>query len=815
MDRLDRFGSDLRFALRGFRRTPGFFATAVIILALGIGMSVAMFTVFRTVLVRRLPVVDQDRIAVMWTYRDDPKVEYTSGSKELAAFKRDGKTIRDVAAVAHWPATASAFIDGTRSLALNRGMATGNFFDVVGARPALGRLFRPSDDDTGDTWDATGGHSSKVLVLSYAAWQTHFGGDPSVIGRELVEPLLGWKYKVIGVAPAGFSYPVGVEYWIPMWQGWNGSVSSFAVARLAPGATLAAARNEYFAIESRVQSTVHFRGAAAATFTETVLGNVKPVLSTLTAAVGLLLLIACLNVGNLLLLRASGRAREIAVRRALGAAYGDVVRQLFVEAAALAVTGGLLGFAVAVGLLRALVVFAPANMPRLDDVSLNGAPVLAAIGISSAAVLFFGLVPALFAARTNLAAPLRFDSRSGTETRRRRMVRQILVSSQIALAMIMLAGAALLARSLERLTRQDLGYVSDHLSILAYSWNANKYASTPKMIGLSDQILSRLRTIPGVTAATPIVIPPLLGLTVWQGRFDKEGQTDDEAKTNPVVPIETGGPEFFKTFGIPIVRGRSFNDAEQITGPFEVLVSESVARRYWPGENPIGKRLRTEIPADYMPGGNAWRTVVGVVADTHLRTVREAAPTVYLSWRQGYWQGSFAIRSTVSATALAPALRAAGIDADPETVLWRVRTMDQLLSEPLAQPRLGALLMSSFGLVALLLAAIGLYGVMASLVRDQTREIGIRIALGATPAHVRREVLSRAATVTAIGVAVGLIGALVSSRLFTTMLFQVSPTDPLALGGACVVLAAVGALAAYLPARRATRIDPVEALKAD
>jgi predicted permease len=811
----DRISQDFRFALRGFRRTPGFFITAVVILALGIGMSVAMFTVFRTVLVRRLPVNDQDRIAVMWMYRDDPNVETAPGTTELAAFKREGRTIRDVAGVAHWPATATAMLDGDRSLALNRGMATGNFFDVLGVRPALGRLFKPSDDDVGTTWDPTGGHSSKVLVLSYAAWQSYFGGDSSVIGRKLTEPLTRWDYRVIGVAPPGFSYPVGDDYWIPMWQGWNSGVSSIAVARLAPGASLRAARDEYAGIERRVAPALQLRGAHAATFTETVLGNVTPVLATLTAAVALLLLIACLNVGNLLLLRASGRAREISVRRALGAAYGDIVRQLFVEAVALAAAGGVLGFLVAIGLLRALVALAPTNLPRLDDVQLGGAPVALAIGISSAAVLLFGMLPALFAARANLASPLRLDSRSGSETRRRRMVRQALVASQIALAMIMLAGAALLARSLERLERQDLGYRSDHLSVLGYSWNARRLDSTSKLIALSDRILSRLQSIHGITSATPIVIPPLLGLTVWHGRYDAEGQTADEVRANPFTAIETGGPDFFKTFGIPLVRGRSFSSDLQTTGPYETIVSESVARRLWPGQDPIGKRIRDSIPPDYMPGGGSWRTVVGVAKETHLRSIREAAPTVYLPWRQSYWQGSFAIRTSVDVAALTSAIRAAGRDADPDVALWRVRTMDQLLDEPLAQPRLSAMLTMSFGLVALLLAAIGLYGVMSALVRDQLREIGIRIALGATPGRVRRDVLGVAAIVTGVGLVAGLVAALTTSRLFGALLFDVSPVDPVSIGGAGLVLLAVGALAAFLPARRATRVDPVQALRAD
>ncbi|HEX3867164.1 MAG TPA: ABC transporter permease, partial [Gemmatimonadaceae bacterium] len=718
MDRLQR---DIRFVLRGFRRTPAFVVTALAILGLGIGMSVAMFTVFRTVLVRRLPVINQDRIVVMWTYRFDPTVELTLGTKWLATVRRESRTMRDIAGVAHWPPTAAPFLDGERSVGLNRGMVTGNFFDVVGARPALGRLLRPSDDETAQSSPADS-TTTHAMVISYGAWQEKFGGDSSVIGRRLVEPLLHMHYEIVGVAPPGFDYPIGAEYWIPMWQGWSSDISAFAVARLAPGATVTSARDEYVSIETRASPAMHFGGAHAATFTDTVLGNAKPVLALLTAAVGLLLIIACLNVGNLLLLRASSRTREIAIRRALGAAYGDIVRQLLVEAASLAAAGGALGLLLSLALLRALAVIAPAGLPRLDDLQLSGAPVIAAIIVSSLAVLLFGVGPALFSARSNLASPLRLDSRSGNETRRRRGVRQTLVASQVALAMIMLGGAALLARSLEHLERQDTGYVSDHLSVFYYTWNARRYDSAYKMVDLAARVATRLETIPGVVAATPLVVPPMMGNSVWQVRFDFDGQTDAEAAGNPAVPVEIPGPRFFKTFGISVVRGRAFDDNDRATSPLVAMVSQSAARKLWPGQDPIGKKIRMHgATDDGIVGGNGWRTVVGVAHDANLRTIREAAAMVYLPSRQGYWQGSFAIRSTVDLAALIPALKAAGHDVDPDLGLWHPQTMDQILAGPLSQPRLGALLMSSFGLVALLLAAIGLYGVMASLVRDQMR----------------------------------------------------------------------------------------------
>lgn len=810
---MERIRQDIRYALRGFRRTPAFFATAVVILALGIGMSVAMFTVFRTVLVRRLPVADQDHIVVMWTYGADPTTDLSTGTKDLSVVQHESRTMRGIAAVAHWPATLSPFMAGERSVELNRGMVTGNFFDVLGVRPALGRLLRPSDDETA-AYSPGDPPAARSLVLSYRAWREQFGGDSSVIGRHLVEPLLRTDYTVVGVAPAGFDYPAGADYWIPMWSGWQSDVSAFVVARLGAGQTVSAARDEYLAIERRLEPTLRFRGAHAATFTETILGNVRPVLAMLTAAVALLLLIACLNVGNLFLLRASSRTREIAVRRALGAAFGDIVQQLLVEAVGIAAVGGVLGFGVAIALLRLLIAYAPANLPRLDDIQLTGAPVITAAAVAAIAVLIFGVVPALLSARTNLASPLRLDSRSGGETRRRRMVRQSLVASQIALAMVMLGGAALLARSLERLERQDTGFVSDHLSVVWYSWNATKYDSTSKMVALGDRVVRGVRNIPGITAAAQMVAPPMLGNGIWQVRFGMEGQSDADATT--VFATELCGPEFFKTFGIPILRGRSFTDEDRGSSTLVAIVSDAVARKLWPGANPIGKRIR--IPgasAASIVGGSGWRTVVGVAHETHLRTLREASPTVYLPSLQGYWQGSVAIRSTADIAALIPSLRAAGRDADPQVELWVPQTMDHILAEPLAQPRLGALLMSSFGVVALLLAAIGLFGVMASLVRDQTRELGIRIALGATSARVRRDVLARAGLVAGIGAGVGLVAALATSRLFTTLLFQVSPTDPIALGGACLILLAVAAAAAYLPARRATLIDPVQALRSD
>ncbi|HEV2179862.1 MAG TPA: ADOP family duplicated permease [Gemmatimonadaceae bacterium] len=808
---VDRLLRDARFAVRGFRRTPGFFTTTVAILGLGIGMSVAMFTVFRTVLIRRLPVVDQDRVVIMWTYRGDPNSDFATGTKDLSVVRAESRTMRDIAAVAHWPASPTPLRDNGTLIDLNRGMVTGNFFAVLGVRPALGRLLSASDDEPPSGTDSA---RTESLVLTWRAWHQAFGGDSSVLGKRLVDPYANVGYRIVGVAPPGFDYPVNVDYWIPMWSGWQSGVSAFAVGRLEPGASVAQAATEYLAVERRLEPQVGFAGAHAATFADTVLGDVRPALILLTTGVALLLVIACLNVGNLMLLRASSRSHELDVRRALGAAPADVIRQLVVEAMLLAIAGGTAGLAVAALLLAALGRFAPPNLPRLDEIQLASTPIIVAIIVSSIAVLLFGVGPALLAARRT-ATTLRADARSGRDTRRRRVVRQTLVALQLALATVMLGGAALLARSLERLERQDTGFVSAHLSVFDFAFNGYKFKDAATMLPPEgDAVVRRIREIPGVTAATQIIAPPLLGNGVWIFSF----QTDDPSMTDtarfPSIPVEFGGSEYFQTFGIHIDRGRAFTDDDRATSELVAIVNEAAARKLWPGQNPLGRRLR--VPSSYgIIGNDGWRTVVGVARDTHLRTLREVSPTVYLPSVQAYWQGYVAIRSTVPLGFLLPALRAAARDVDPSLELNGPRSMDEILDEPLAQPRVDTLLMSAFSAVALLLAAIGLFGVMASIVRDQTRELGIRIALGATPERVRRDVLMRAATIAGIGLAAGFAIALASSRFVTSLLFQVSPLDPLALGAACVVLCIVAAVAAYVPARRATTIDPVQALRSD
>jgi len=797
---------DLRIALRGFRRSPSFTITAVLILAIGIGMAVAMFTVFDAVVIRPLPVTNPDRVVELFTYRGDPNTDYYVLREDLRKVAASTKTMRDVAGIVHWGAPPAPLVDGDRPLVLNRTLVTGNFFGVLGTRPLLGRLVQPADEAPG---------AELVLVLSYGAWRKYFGGDPTIVGRRLVEPYGRKRYRVIGVAPPGLEYPAAVDVWMPAWEPSN-QLSVIAVARLAPNATPLMAQSEFLQIMKGLSADREYDGAHVETFTHAVVGDVQPILVVLVAAVGLLLLIACVNVGNLLLLRAAGRARELSVRRALGATYGDVVRQLVVESGLLGIAGGALGLVTAGALIKLLIAHAPPQLPRIDVIGVAGTPIVIAVGVTLAAVLLFGVVPALIASRGELASPLRYDSRAGTETRARRRMRQALVASQVALALVMLAGAALLGRSLDRLQGLSLGYDPDHLSLISVAFPPSVYSDSAGKIdqrrldALGDQLAPAYRAVPGVTAVTQMLVPPFLGTGIFVGRLDFEGQTPEEMKSNPVYPMEAGGADYFRVYGIPILRGRAFTEGDDDKAENVAVVSQSAARKLWPDEDPVGKRIHF-----WSADSTTLRTVVGVAGDMHYRSLRESTAEIYLPWKQSYWQGSFAIRTTGNLASVLPALRRATAEVNPDLTLWQADPMDDLIAKPLAQPRMSALLLACFAFVSMLLAAIGLYGVMASSVRGSMRELGVRAALGASPERLRRGVLTQALIVTGTGAVVGLVVALAASRLLTKLLFEISPADPISMVGSAALLLIVALVAAYVPARQATRVDPVQALRSD
>ncbi|HTA74469.1 MAG TPA: ABC transporter permease [Gemmatimonadaceae bacterium] len=795
----DRVARDVRVALRGFRRSPTFAVTAVLILGVGIGMTVAIWAVFNAVLLRPPPVSDPDRI-VIERILDNGGNELAAGLEDLVQMRQISRTLRAITAYDIRGAINFPMTDGDRPLPLAGAQVDGQFFDVLGVRPVIGRLLHAEDDSL-----------SRVIVLSYDAWQRYFNGDPAVVGRKFRQPTIGVTYTVVGVAPPGIDLPAGADYWVPSPYTWSGLR---IVGRLAPHATLAMARDEYRSIAERQIREQHWQGSFSLVemkpFNAAVVGSVRPVLVALIAAVSLLLAIICINIGNLQLMRAAARSRELAVRRALGATYLDVVRQLVVECVLLGAAGGVLGLVVGEVARRALVAAAPSQLPRLDAVRVTGAPFGVAVAVTLVCILLFGILPVLAGARGDAASQLRLDTRSGRSTRGRRTLRQVLVGAQVALALILLAGAGLLGRSLQRLQSLNLGFRADHLSVLFVTAPHAKYPDSPHMYALWEAIAPRLDAVAGVTGVAPIVASPLAGLVVMLAPWQSDQQSVAEVAHSPLISFEEGAPESFRVLGIPILRGRGFLDSDREGSQLVAVVSAAVAQRYWPGQDPIGKRIRVST-ATPQP----WRTVVGVVGDTRWRSLRDEAPLIYLPYRQWFWQGYVAMRSTTPLAALLPSIRRAVKDVDPDAVVWTARTMDEYLDKPLAEPRMSALIVSTFGLVALFLAAVGLYGVMASAVREQTRDIGVRMALGATSNQVQREVLRRAMVVSVAGAAVGILGAVAASRVIASLLFEVSPTDPVSLVSACVILLVVAAVAAYLPAYRASRVDPARALQAE
>lgn len=824
---LETFRRDLSYSARSLGRAPAFSITSVLILGLAIGMSTAMFTVFRAVLVERMPVRQQDRIVELSGVAGGAAREVPIMPAQLRRLRAQSRTLQSVAGIAHWRVLGEALVDGDRRLSLREAVVTDDFFDVVGANPVLGRLFQKGD---AVPWGANTTGTGVPVVLSHSAWQHAFGGDSSVIGRHLRSPKMSWEMTVVGVAPAGLDYPRGVELWLASEYG-----GLDVVARLAPGSTVEAARKEFQAFLAHDPDETRFiaantLGAQAHTLTDMVSGAARPALLALTAAVALLLVLACTNIGNLLLLRAAGRVRELAIRRAIGASAGDIVRQLLTESVLLAAAGGVLGIVLARVLLDVLVRLAPNGLPRTDVIALSGTPLLVGASVTVVTVLLFGLVPAVVAVRFDLSSPLRSDTRSGIEGRQLRRVRQLLVGSQIALAVVVLAGAGLLVRSLARLTSLDMGYATEHLSMLDFSLPWRQYAVDCQPKGAltaadsarwsrcadeanftaHERVMARLHQIPGVESVSPEAVPPFLGSNVWMGRFAAEEQSDADSKANPWFAFDAVGPEYFRALGAPIIEGRSFTDADREDSPRVAIITEGVARRLWPNQSAVGKRLRPG--EDHTP--DSLITVVGVAREVHYRLYRESTPTVFRPYRQILAQGYLLVR-TRGASIPTPELRRAVEDAGGGATFVNADPMDDLIAPELATPRFDALLLSIFAVAAVVLAAVGLYGIMASMVSQQRRELGIRMALGATAADVRSMILHRALIVAVLGTIAGLAGAVAGSRLLTSMLFGTAPSDPATLGGVAVLLLIVSAVAAYIPARRATAIDPASALRAE
>ncbi len=808
---MERAIQSVRVVLRSLRRTPGFAVTVVFTLALGIGLSVAVFTVAEALLLRKLPFRDQDRLVVLWGQGADRSFTHWPLSLDRArGFARDTRTLERAAFATYEGAWPIPIRDGERISRLRQALVSGEFFDVLGGQPILGRALRAEDDVIG---------AAPVVVLSHTAWQRHFGGSADVLGRQIVVHGNGVAYNIVGVMPQGFDYPRGADFWaalVPV-RTTPGTDSTFAdvdlVGRLRPSATTIAAREELTAYFGRNGDSPWARSlqGVATPLPRLILGDTKPAVIAFAVAALLLLVITCVNVANLLLVRGLARTREIAVRSALGAGRGRVIARLLAENAVLAIAGGALGLAVATVAVRIFASFAPVGLPRLDEIQVNGTALAGALGLTAAAMLLFGLAPAIMTSKVDLQQVLRSGTRQSM-SRGSRLATEALVIGQVALAVLILSAAGLITRSLIRLERAELSFEPSHLLIGELAFKYDQIDTPEKGLALLDRLLSVVRAVPGVEAVSPVVAIPFSGSGGWDIGLMAEGQSADEAARNPVLNMDVVVPDYFTTFGMTLVRGRGFTDQDREGAPAVLVISQSAARRYWPGADPIGKRLVT----DTKSGQTA--TVVGVVPDTRYRDLRNARPSVYFPLRQSpfpYAPLTLAIRTRGAPADLVPAIQRGIASIDSGLGLASAAPFETYLDGPLAQPRLNALLLAVFAGAAMTLAAIGLFGVMATMVGQRTHEFGVRMALGATGDKLRGMVMRRGLALATAGMVTGLLGALLANRLLLALLYQVSPTDPVTLAVVTALLLGIAALASIVPARSSTRIDPVQALRAE
>src|SRR5437660_8000359 len=767
--------NNLRYALRSLRRTPGFTLTAILTLALGVGLATAVFTVADALLLRRLPVRDQDRLVVLWGQAPDRTYNYPFGLDDAREFALQTRSIERVAFFSYYGAGPKPIRDGDQVSSLRRALVSGEFFDVLGARPTLGRALGATDDVSG---------AAPVLVLSYGAWQRRFGGDPPVVARPVPTYDAGRPYTIVGVMPQRLDYPRGTDCWAPVVPS-TVPKDLYVIGRIAAGRTAADAQDELTAFFRRPGGSRWGRDLRGVVHTlpRLILGDTRPALIVFAAAAGLLLLITCINVANLLLVRGLARVREIAVRSALGAGRGQVIVQLLTENALLALAGGALGLAVAAGAVRSFVAFAPAGVPRLDEIQVNATVLGGAVAVTRIAMLIFAVAPAVITSRVELERALRSDPRHSAGRRSRR-ASEALVAGQLALALLVLSAAGLIARSFIKLERAQLSFEPSHLLIGDLTLRYDRFDIAAKQRALLERLLLQVRAIPGVRGASPVVAVPFSGSGGWDGKPQAEGQSAEQAAANPMLNMEVVAPDYFAALRMPVRRGRVFTDADRAGARPVVVISESAARHYWGTADPIGKRLGI--------GENLERaaTVVGVVPDTRYRDLRDARASIYFPLRQSffpYMPMNLAIRTSGPPAELVRTIRRVIAETEPGVALASAAPFATYLEEPLAQPRLNALLLAVFAGAAVALAAVGLFGVMMTMVRQRTRELGVRVALGATGPDLRRMVIGRGLAVAAVGSVLGLAGALLTNRLLVAILYEVTPTDP----GTLVTVAAL------------------------
>jgi putative ABC transport system permease protein len=817
--------NDIRYGLRQLWKHPAFTIIAVLTLALGIGANTAIFSVVNAVLLKPLPFPEPDQlIAVgMTDTRQKSQTDLNSLSyPDFFDFRDQNRTLAS-SAVYHDRSFALTSEEGATSL--HGVKVSAEFFDVLGIKPKLGRGFTRDDEQGG------GGPGGFKVIISRDFWQKHFGGDPNVLGHTVM--LDRRPHTVIGVMPAGFQFPIqndSTDLYVtiaedaanpdgskPQTQQ-RGSHSLQAIARLKPGVAIGQAQSDLEAIAAALsrqypESNTHF-GVGSKPLREELIGDVRTALYILFGAVVCVLLIANANVANLLLARASARGKEIALRAAMGASRGRIIRQLLTESLLLSALGGGLGLLIAQWGTEALVKAVPQNIPRISTIQLDASVLGFTLLVSLATGVIFGLVPAWQASHVDLNSSLKSGTRTGGGGEGKGRVRNALIMAEVALALVLLISAGLLIQSFARLGSVQPGVRTERLLTARVSLPEVAYPKNENITAFFDQLLPRIRALPGVESASTIIPLPLSGSNMVT-TFDIEERPlpDGQRAAAPVRVIAT---DYFKTMGIPVLQGRVFDEKDRFESAPVVIVNERFANKYFPGQNVVGKRIMPGFAAD--DNGEKMREIVGVVGNVkHLSLRNDDSPEMYLPQTQIPFNiMAIVIRTSVSnPNALTNSLRKELAALDGTIPLTSIRVFDEYISRSLARPRFNTLLLSIFAGTALLLTAIGIYGVLAYSVAQRTSEIGIRIALGAGKSSIFRLIVGQAMTLVGISLVVGLAGAFAATRLLNSLLFGVGASDPGTFIGIVLLVSFVAFIAAWVPARRATRVDPIIALRAE
>ncbi len=810
---MEKLFNDLKYGFRSLLKQPGFTAVAVITLALGIGANTAMFSVINGVLLRPLPYRQPQQLVTIWEESPgrglyDLPVSFANMSDWI----NQNHSFEQISAYTF----TNLNLTGTgEPVRLGAVRASANLFSLVGATPMLGRTFLPEEDRA---------EAERVVVLSNALWQSRFGSRREIIGQPLT--LNNQTYTVVGVMPPSFQFPVGFGYlgrvlndpidiYVPLapdgHETERGHYSFFSLARLRPGTTIAQAQAELSTIESRLEqqypdSNTGFGVRLIATQEQTV-KEIRPALLVLLGAVVFLLLIACANIANLLLARSVSRKKEFAIRTALGASRFRVLRLLLTESLMLSVAGGAIGLLLAVWGTAAFVALGPENIPRLNEVGVDTRVFGFTLLVSLVTGILFGLVPAINASKPDLNEGLKESSKGSSGSAAGKRTRSVLVAVEVALSLVLLIGAGLMIKSFVRLQQTNLGFSTDDLLTMSLQLSESRYPEKHQQVAFFEKTLEQVQALPGVQSAAVTTGLPLT-LSISGSDFRVEGHPEPEAGKEMIVNTRSVSPGYFKTLGVRLIKGREFSDRDKSDAPAVAIINQDLARIYFRDEEPIGKRIT-------FTDGESWMSIVGMIDDVkQLGLDSNAKPEVYFPYPQAPASSmSLVLRTTSNPDTLAPAVKGQIQTIDRDLPIDDSKTMKQLLAESISGRRFNMLLLSVFAAVALVLALVGIYGVMSYTVTQRTHEIGIRMAVGAQSSDVFRMVMGHGMFLALIGVAFGLVGAFALTRLMTTMLFGVEPNDPLTFAGIAVLVIAVALVACYLPGRRATRVDPLVALR--